>query len=253
MGVWYYVKVRTKSPIAGGVPTTLQALTGRNITEVKRKSGWSIVMAVTKAKTKEQAIRILTEWDWNEVKKAAEKYPDDIKSQGLTVFRRDENGIPFVKAHMIKSMIKETMAALGYQKKRVDQVHHGVWVYPIDRIEGDKIVYRNDQIIHIYEDENMTKVVKDADGIYETYLTTVTPKGPRTTYKYSEVILPPKYLHFLIYVSEGEKGKPVLAEDELKHILIESGMTNGIGSGRPMGFGRYDLIEFKRVINVSSS
>lgn len=247
MGVWYYVKLKTISELAGGIPADIVALQGRDISEIKRKGLWQQIIAITGAKDKQEALKVIVDWDWEEVKDVADKYPIEVASQGLTVFRRDEKGRPFLKSHMIKAMIKEQATVMGYTRKDKERIHHGLWVYPILKVDGDKVVAINDKKIYLYNDEACKEIVENVDGIVELFLNVETPRGPRTSYKYSEIILPPKYIHFAIYVSSDKSNKPVITEDELKKIISEAGLTNGLGAGRPIGYGRFQLIEFKKV------
>jgi len=146
----------------------------------------------------------------------------------FTTFQFDENGA-FCEERHIKGLLKETLKCLGKIKRGA----RGFLTHAI-RAKPDRIYFTNDK------GEPMK--VEDLRATIR-FGHVMTRRGPRTMIKGLHYLWRPR-LHFWILVTR-QYGAP-LGEEEIRDAL-EYGEEHGAFGDRTLGYGKYDLIKFKKV------
>jgi hypothetical protein len=229
----YRVVLSFIKPIVAGVPADPDALKGKIAKELKKSGVWTKVSLELGKKDKASVVDILFDYNYEEIKKAIEKYPGDILKQ-LRVFRRDKDGCLILKSYQIKAFIRETAKdVLKLTSKEVESIKHGVNVYP--------------EQIRLYRDKELKNPIKEPEGLFKYNIHVVGMKGPRSSINFFEIVNPPAYIGFYVLVATDAKNREVISENVLRKIFEEGGLTNGIGSNRPMGFGNFVLESLEKV------
>jgi len=136
-------------------------------------------------------------------------------------FRKDDKGL-FIRSSMIKQMIKVSAQRLGlYKRKRgsKDSLHGAMFIKP------EKIYFGKDK----------------ADGQYDHQGRVQTPRGGQSIVSRFDYMKDFEFECEIWMVANC----PLNEEDLLKCFAL--GQEGGLGSMRPADFGKFDLLEFKRI------
>lgn len=144
-------------------------------------------------------------------------------------FYSDENGL-FIEARNIRGMLKQAARAAGTTKvvkaalkKLTDNL----------RIEPERI--------YPYHDGVIFTPIKEASEQEERAVHVITPAGPRTGLKRSDILRNVR-LNFDLVPSH-----PDLSEIVLRELVTYASLYLGVGSDVSQGDGHFRVVEFKRV------
>lgn len=146
----------------------------------------------------------------------------------LTVFARDEEGNICLLGYQITGMLKETAQNFSDAKGLKNAISRYV------SVKG---------FITLYEDESMTKPLKNPDRILERPLRAFTPQGFIVSIARSELVEEPAYFRFTLQVARTPKT-PFTTED-IKALLEAGGEHTGLLQWRSAGYGRFSVLDFK--------
>lgn len=159
---------------------------------------------------------------------------DENASKHYTTFKRDEEGI-YIEDRNIKAMLREAANVLEAFKgsgssARKQTFQHGLFVKP------ERIRFLRDG-----------EVIREPETTQERAVHVMTPRGPRSTVKLEDVVLPGAQLQFEIWVVvPSSRGGAHIPEAMLRD-WIELGQEIGLGGSRSQQFGKYRILEFKKI------
>ena len=159
---------------------------------------------------------------------------DEVVEQGMTIFPKDENGVPFIWDYQIKGMFKDSCGMLqkatgkdeaGKKKKAVNESSKLTSYKKI--IDG--LIFPQPRRIPISFDGEIT--------ICERPLRAQTPKGERIALSISEQIPAGATIEFDVLMLNEDLEKAIIE-------WLEYGALRGLGQWRNSGMGRfnYELI-----------
>lgn len=146
----------------------------------------------------------------------------------LTVFARDDEDNICLLGYQITGMLKETVQNFSSEKGLKNAISRYVSVK---------------RFITLYEDEDLTKPLKNPDRILERPLRAFTPQGFIVSIARSELIEEPVYFKFTLQVVKTPKT-PFTIED-IKALLEVGGEHTGLLQWRSAGYGRFKVLDFK--------
>ncbi|QID32310.1 hypothetical protein [Pampinifervens florentissimum] len=147
----------------------------------------------------------------------------------LTVFARDEEDNICLLGYQITGMLKETAQNFSDAKGLKNAISRYVSV--------------KERFITLYEDEDLTKPLKNPDRILERPLRAFTPQGFIVSIARSELVEEPAYFRFTLQVVKTPKT-PFTTED-IKALLEAGGEHTGLLQWRSAGYGRFKVLDFK--------
>jgi len=149
----------------------------------------------------------------------------------LTVFYRDENNYPVIRAHQVLGFLKEVGNAfkdkIGIKNLR-QKINYYVAVRPIE--------------IPLFRDEDLTERITKPDGLFERPLRAQTLQGPRSSIAKSEKLNPLVYAQFEIHILPNKQG----VNEKLIKQLLDLGVYRGISQWSNSNYyGTFEVVEFK--------
>lgn len=149
---------------------------------------------------------------------------DGVVEKGMTVFPRNEDGVPFLYDYQIKGFFKDTCGGL---RKVKGSKSEKIKAY---KKEIDKLVFVTPREIPLNFDGEI--------GLCQRPLRAQTMQGERVALAISEEVPAGATCEFAIHVLSDDHEKAVME-------WLDYGMWNGIGQWRNSGKGRfsYEIVE----------
>jgi len=151
-----------------------------------------------------------------------------------TTFKRDEEGI-YIEDRNIKAMLREAANVLESFKgkgstARKQTFQHGLFVKP--------------PRIHFYRDG---EIIREPEDTQERAIHVMTAMGPRSALKREDVVLPGAQLQFEIWVVVPSSREGAHIPEAMLRDWIELGQEIGLGGSRSQQFGKFRVLEFRKI------
>lgn len=165
---------------------------------------------------------------------------DNVGKVALTVFYRDNNGIPCVADHQIRGWFKEAFAFLNQQnkylmKKGKDGAEDTAYKDDYSKKWINERIYFSNRFFSF-----MPKISSKLLKLYERPIRGMSPMGPRVSLKSSEILKSGRRL------SIEMETTPDVKESIIKEIF-ERGKMRGIGQWSNSQWGTFKVIKFKKI------
>jgi len=228
----YYVRINFIEPVLGSQPADV-SLWERYVRAKLDKEIERIEKALKNAKTQEEAEALQEKLDRLMKERGEECILPEVERK-MTVFYRDAEGYLCLMNYQVLGYLKEmanNFLKSGFKNK------FSKYVDVRANLDGR---YRECYLIRNGER------IKEPDGVLERPLRAMTASGYIVSISVSEIVNPPVETEFYIVVL-GNKSLHGIDENVLRMLLELGKEKGGISQWRGAGYGRFEVIEFKKV------
>jgi len=220
----YKIWIKIRKPVVGAIPKNPYVLESWIVSRARRKgmSEEEIAKLVDKVKEEVQA--------------------DEGADRNYVTFKRDRYGI-YLEDRNFKAMLREAFSVLGYFTGRGSAARKQVFQHAL-AVKPAKVRFLKPKEDAPWpEVKRYLRVQREPDDQQQRTLHVMTPQGPRDTIRVEDVVKPPAYMCFSVWIPETPLTANTFTEEDFREALKFAGDTIGIGASRSQQFGKFKFLE----------
>tara|TARA_Y100001970_G_scaffold181946_1_gene221426 strand:+ start:7305 stop:8153 length:849 start_codon:yes stop_codon:yes gene_type:complete len=244
----YFVEIKFRDGVLGGNPKNPEVFRTHIESQLRREAKSAQKRGITPPS--EERIQEIVALRMKEM--FGESIEDTIDAQtekARTGFKSNELG-PYIEDRQIKACLREMMSTLGItvDKRGSKQTHQHLEAVIACDEEGNPLGGAASQHINFYRDGD---VVSEVDDYVEMCAHVIGPQGPRSCIKQHDRVVGAT-ARFLIRLPANlpkSRSTAMLRDKEIS-LMLSHAQNDGLGACRSQGYGKFDLVQLRRLTNV---